>query len=216
MLALLQAVITVIAIMVLGRFALRPFCACRRGRRRRPVPCFDHVHRCRHRPPVEGRRPLHELRRLCRRPSSPRPSSAARPRPDRSLRSCSSASSSSQSHDHQPGHIDPAAGAGVRSRAWDDRRQGCGRHAGRSAFGLRWPTVIETALLTGPGGEFEFVALGAAAALGAVPRGIASHATLVIAVSMVALPLISAGARRLNKRMEAATPSSGSRWAAGP
>jgi K+:H+ antiporter len=73
-------------------------------------------------------------------------------------------------------------------------------------FGLRWPTVIETALLTGPGGEFGFVALGAAAALGAVPRGIASHATLVIAVSMVALPLISAGARRLNKRMEAATP----------
>jgi len=73
-------------------------------------------------------------------------------------------------------------------------------------FGLRWATVVETALLTGPGGEFGFVALAAAAAAGALPGGLASHATLVIAISMFALPFISPWARRLNRRMEAARP----------
>jgi monovalent cation:H+ antiporter-2, CPA2 family len=73
-------------------------------------------------------------------------------------------------------------------------------------FGLRWATVVETALLTGPGGEFGFVAVAAAAAAGALPGGLASHATLVIAISMFALPFISPWARRLNRRMEAARP----------
>jgi monovalent cation:H+ antiporter-2, CPA2 family len=73
-------------------------------------------------------------------------------------------------------------------------------------FGLRWPTVVETALLTGPGGEFGFVALGAAAAVGALPGELARNGTLIIAVSMFALPFISAGAGRLNRRMEAARP----------
>jgi CPA2 family monovalent cation:H+ antiporter-2 len=73
-------------------------------------------------------------------------------------------------------------------------------------FGLRWPTVVETALLTGPGGEFGFVALGAAAAVGALPGEVARNGTLIIAVSMFALPFISAGAGRLNRRMEAARP----------
>jgi CPA2 family monovalent cation:H+ antiporter-2 len=73
-------------------------------------------------------------------------------------------------------------------------------------FGLRWATVIETALLTGPGGEFGFVALGAAAAVGALPGSHATQATLVIAVSMFALPFISVSGRRLNTRLEAAMP----------
>jgi monovalent cation:H+ antiporter-2, CPA2 family len=39
-----------------------------------------------------------------------------------------------------------------------------------------------------------------------LPGGLASHATLVIAISMFALPFISPWARRLNRRMEAARP----------
>jgi CPA2 family monovalent cation:H+ antiporter-2 len=73
-------------------------------------------------------------------------------------------------------------------------------------FGLRWATVIETALLTGPGGEFGFIAVAAAAAVGALPGDLASRATLIIAVSMFALPFISPWARRLNRRMDAARP----------
>ena len=67
--------------------------------------------------------------------------------------------------------------------------------------GLGRRVTLETALLTGPGGEFGFVTVGAAAAVGALAKPLASQATLIIAISMFALPFVSHMARRITQRI---------------
>jgi len=64
-------------------------------------------------------------------------------------------------------------------------------------FRLSWPAAVETGLLLGPGGEFAFVSIGAASALGLVDPGISSLALAVTSVTMALTPLLAIAARRL-------------------
>ncbi|MGE0213311.1 MAG: cation:proton antiporter [Parvibaculaceae bacterium] len=72
--------------------------------------------------------------------------------------------------------------------------------AGR-LFGIGWPALLETALLLGPGGEFAFVMLGASVGAGLVTTATAGTASVVVSLSMVALPLLSLAGRKLSQRV---------------
>ena len=67
--------------------------------------------------------------------------------------------------------------------------------AGR-LFKLPWPAAVETGLLLGPGGEFAFVGIGLAAALGLMTAQTSSFALAVISLTMAATPLLAVAARR--------------------
>lgn len=62
-------------------------------------------------------------------------------------------------------------------------------------------TALEAALLLGPGGEFAFVLIGGALAGGLVPEGLGQAALIVTTVTMIAIPGLAGLARRLGKRM---------------
>ncbi|HTZ80956.1 MAG TPA: cation:proton antiporter [Stellaceae bacterium] len=64
-------------------------------------------------------------------------------------------------------------------------------------FRLSWPTAVETGLLLGPGGEFAFVAIAMAAALGLVPPHAASFVLAATSVTMALTPALAATGRRL-------------------
>lgn len=64
-------------------------------------------------------------------------------------------------------------------------------------FRLSWRASIETGLLLGPGGEFAFVAIGMAAALGLVPGPVAGFTLTVASLSMALIPALGVLARRL-------------------
>ncbi|CAA2099608.1 Glutathione-regulated potassium-efflux system protein KefC [Methylobacterium bullatum] len=68
---------------------------------------------------------------------------------------------------------------------------------------LRIPrgVALEAALLLGPGGEFAFVLIGGAIAGGLVPDGLGQAALIVTTVTMIAIPGLASLARRLGKRM---------------
>lgn len=68
---------------------------------------------------------------------------------------------------------------------------------------FRIPRVValEAALLLGPGGEFAFVLIGGAVAGGLVPEEVAGAALIVTTVTMIAIPALAALARRLGRRM---------------
>ncbi len=90
----------------------------------------------------------------------------------------------------RPG-ADPARGArpageqdGRRVRAWPGSAAGMPR------------TALRFALALPQGSEFSFVLFGAAVAAGALPRADADRATLVIALSMAATPILFAAAER--------------------
>jgi CPA2 family monovalent cation:H+ antiporter-2 len=68
-------------------------------------------------------------------------------------------------------------------------------------FRLSWPSTIEMALLLGPGGEFAFVGLGSAAALGLVSARLSSFTLAVTAVTMALIPLLSLAGRRIATRL---------------
>ncbi|WP_019903023.1 cation:proton antiporter [Methylobacterium sp. 77] len=61
--------------------------------------------------------------------------------------------------------------------------------------------ALEAALLLGPGGEFAFVLIGGAIAGGLVPEGLGQAALIVTTVTMIAIPGLASLARRLGKRM---------------
>lgn len=61
--------------------------------------------------------------------------------------------------------------------------------------------ALEAALLLGPGGEFAFVLIGGAIAGGLVPDGLGQAALIVTTVTMIAIPGLASLARRLGKRM---------------
>lgn len=64
-------------------------------------------------------------------------------------------------------------------------------------FRLSWRSSIETGLLLGPGGEFAFVGIGTASALGLIEPRVSSFALALTSITMVLTPLSSAAARRL-------------------
>lgn len=70
------------------------------------------------------------------------------------------------------------------------------------AFGQSWRVAIETGFLLGPGGEFAFVAIGLAKALGLVAPTLSSFILAVTSLTMVLIPALSAAARHINSRME--------------
>ena len=73
--------------------------------------------------------------------------------------------------------------------------------AGR-LFKLPWPAAVETGLLLGPGGEFAFVGIGLAAALGLMTAQTSSFALDVISLTMAATPLLAVAARRFAPLLE--------------
>ena len=73
-------------------------------------------------------------------------------------------------------------------------------------FRLSWPAAIETGLLIGPGGEFAFVVLGLAAALGVLSGGVTSFVLALTSLTMALIPLLAMIARRINEWFEARKP----------
>src|SRR4051794_18445875 len=70
------------------------------------------------------------------------------------------------------------------------------------AFRLSRPVALETALLLGPGGEFAFVILGGAVAAGLVPEGLGQAGLVVTTVSMIAIPALARIGRGFGRRLE--------------
>ncbi len=73
-------------------------------------------------------------------------------------------------------------------------------------FRLASPTAAEAALLLGPGGEFAFVILGSAIAVGLVPGGIGRDALLVTTLTMVAIPMLARLGQRWSRRLASRRP----------
>jgi monovalent cation:H+ antiporter-2, CPA2 family len=65
------------------------------------------------------------------------------------------------------------------------------------AFRLSWMAAVETGLLLGPGGEFAFVGIGTAMALGLIDPHASRLALAVTSVTMALTPILSIAARRL-------------------
>jgi monovalent cation:H+ antiporter-2, CPA2 family len=73
-------------------------------------------------------------------------------------------------------------------------------------FRLSWPVAVETGLLLGPGGEFAFVSIGMAAAVGLIERPMVSFVLALTSITMVLTPLLSFAGRRLAARLRPAGP----------
>lgn len=69
-------------------------------------------------------------------------------------------------------------------------------------FHIPWPAAIETGLLLGPGGEFAFVGIGMASAVGIVGTETSSFTLAVTSISMALIPLLSLIDRRLSAKLE--------------
>lgn len=65
------------------------------------------------------------------------------------------------------------------------------------AFKLPWVTGVQAGLLLSPGGEFSFVILAPAAVLGLVSKDVADFACILAAITMATIPLFSKLGRRL-------------------
>jgi CPA2 family monovalent cation:H+ antiporter-2 len=66
-------------------------------------------------------------------------------------------------------------------------------------YRLSWSTSIETGLLLAAGGEFAFVGVGAAGALGLVAHTVSQFVLAVTSITMALTPLLAMLARRLTK-----------------
>jgi len=73
-------------------------------------------------------------------------------------------------------------------------------------YRLSWPVTVEMGLLLGPGGEFAFVGIGTAAAVGLIEPRIESFALAVTSVTMVLTPFLSFAGRRFAARLNPAGP----------
>ena len=71
-------------------------------------------------------------------------------------------------------------------------------------FRLSWPVAVETGLLLGPGGEFAFVSIGMAAAVGLVDAQLVRLVLTITSVTMALTPLLSVAARQVAARLAAA------------
>lgn len=74
------------------------------------------------------------------------------------------------------------------------------------AFRLPWAAAVETGLVLGPGGEFAFVGIGMATALGLVDARLASFTLAVTSLTMALIPALAALARRIARRLQPAKP----------
>ncbi len=74
-------------------------------------------------------------------------------------------------------------------------------------FRLSWPSAVEMGLLLGPGGEFAFVGLGMAAALGLIDGRLASAALAVTSITMALTPGLSFAGRRIGAQLRASAPA---------
>ncbi len=72
-------------------------------------------------------------------------------------------------------------------------------------WGLSWPSSIEIAFLLGPGGEFAFIGLGLAVALGIVAPDVGAAALAIVTLTMMLLPVIGTVGRRFTDRLRAST-----------
>jgi CPA2 family monovalent cation:H+ antiporter-2 len=68
-------------------------------------------------------------------------------------------------------------------------------------FRLSWPAAIETGLLLGPGGEFAFVAVGLAVAVGLIDARVMRFVLAITSATMVLTPLLSFAGRRIAARL---------------
>lgn len=69
------------------------------------------------------------------------------------------------------------------------------------ALRLKPASMLESALLLGPGGEFAFVILAAASALGVLSSAVNQTALIVVSVSMLAIPLFARLGTRVTKTL---------------
>ncbi len=70
------------------------------------------------------------------------------------------------------------------------------------AFGLSRRTALGVALLLGPGGEFAFIILGAARGLNILPSTIAQGALLIAALTMISIPFLLRLFERLTRETD--------------
>lgn len=75
------------------------------------------------------------------------------------------------------------------------------------AFGKSSRSALQTGLLLGPGGEFSFVVLGAAATLGLITGRASEVALIVAAVTMAATPLLSTAGKAISRRLDPNRPA---------
>jgi monovalent cation:H+ antiporter-2, CPA2 family len=68
-------------------------------------------------------------------------------------------------------------------------------------FGLKRLSLLEAAMLLGPGGEFAFVLLAAATTAGIFAAQDTDHVLLVVTLSMMAIPLLAKLAKRSRKAL---------------
>ncbi len=73
-------------------------------------------------------------------------------------------------------------------------------------YRVSWASAVETGLLLAPGGEFAFVAVGLAAALGVVTSSVAAFTFAVASLSMVLIPVLAVVALRVRPLLEVAKP----------
>jgi len=73
-------------------------------------------------------------------------------------------------------------------------------------FGLSWLHGVQSGLLLGPGGEFGFVIVALATGEHLLRPAAASYVLLITALSMAAIPLLSALGRRVSPRVPARPP----------
>ncbi|MBI3703279.1 MAG: cation:proton antiporter [Rhizobiales bacterium] len=64
-------------------------------------------------------------------------------------------------------------------------------------FRLPWSAAVETGLLLGPGGEFAFVGIGLATALGVIGADVSRFTLAMTSITMAFIPVLSHVARRL-------------------
>jgi CPA2 family monovalent cation:H+ antiporter-2 len=74
------------------------------------------------------------------------------------------------------------------------------------AWGFSWGQATESALLLAPGGEFAFIGIGMALALGLIEPRIASGVLAVVSITMALLPPLSVLGREVGRRLREIAP----------
>lgn len=82
------------------------------------------------------------------------------------------------------------------------------------AVGLALPVAAETGLLLAQGGEFAFLVVGLATTLGILPAATGQFMLIVAGLTMLATPLLAAGAQRLGQILASRAPGQAAEMAA--
>jgi len=73
-------------------------------------------------------------------------------------------------------------------------------------FGIPWHAAIETGMLLGPGGEFAFVVVGIATTLGLIAADVSSFTLALTSITMALIPVLAAIARSLARKVQRTGP----------